>query len=514
MRITVQTLLKNGTSQREIERVTGVDRKTIRRYAREAKSPGVATGSEAAGSVKIPHPGHRLWRSRRARCTGTWIEAQVQLGRNAMSIYQDLVELHGFDAPLQLGQAVRARAAKAASRSALMCWSICPGEEAQVDYGQGALTRLRERQVPRPYLFVMTLKYSGKSFRKVVWKTDQEIWARLHEEACAPSAVPPGTSCSIICAKAVITPDLYEPALNPVYAAMLAHYGVVADACRVADPDRKGTVERAIQHTQATALKGRQVRVHRGAERLARALGGALGGAAHPRAQETPGAGDVRRGEAAAGRAAAEGLRYFEQGTRTVDDAGAVQVGGSYYAAVPGAALQRGHRAYLRARDRDPGRATAPCCAGIRRSTRKGHYEIPERGPDLQSLARDRAAARRRPQDRPEQPRSSPSEIFARLGRPGQKALYGLTNLPRHYSARGIEAACARVLSSGCVSYQTRQTHPRASSRQTRRAPAPRPTPKRTRRSARSMTTSASGTQYTATSTTEELNDAHVDHRT
>lgn len=25
-----------------------------------------------------------------------WIEAQVQLGRNAVSIYQDLVETHGF----------------------------------------------------------------------------------------------------------------------------------------------------------------------------------------------------------------------------------------------------------------------------------------------------------------------------------------------------------------------------------------------------------------------------------
>jgi hypothetical protein len=29
----------------------------------------------------------------------------------------------------------------------------------------------------------MTLKYSGKSFRKVVWKADQETWVRLHEEA-------------------------------------------------------------------------------------------------------------------------------------------------------------------------------------------------------------------------------------------------------------------------------------------------------------------------------------------
>jgi transposase len=56
----------------------------------------------------------------------------------------------------------------------------------------------------------------------------------------------------------VVKPDLYEPALNPVYAAMLAHYEVVADPARVRDPNRKGTVENAIGHTQATALKGRR----------------------------------------------------------------------------------------------------------------------------------------------------------------------------------------------------------------------------------------------------------------
>ena len=58
-----------------------------------------------------------------------------------------------------------------------------PGEKAQVEYGQGAPTRTASGKYKRPWLFVMTLKYSGKSFRKVVWKTSQEIWAQLHEEA-------------------------------------------------------------------------------------------------------------------------------------------------------------------------------------------------------------------------------------------------------------------------------------------------------------------------------------------
>ena len=133
-----------------------------------------------------------------------------------------------------------------------------PGEEAQVDYGQGALTRTANGTYRRPYLFVMTLKYSGKSFRKVSWKTDQQIWAHLHEQAWRSFG---GSTQYVVLdnlREGVITPDLYEPKLNPVYAAMLAHYGVVADVCRVGDPDRKGTVERAIQYTQDTALKGRR----------------------------------------------------------------------------------------------------------------------------------------------------------------------------------------------------------------------------------------------------------------
>jgi hypothetical protein len=56
----------------------------------------------------------------------------------------------------------------------------------------------------------------------------------------------------------VIKPDLYEPELNPVYAASLAHYEVVADPARVRDSNRKGSVENAIGHTQSSVLKGKR----------------------------------------------------------------------------------------------------------------------------------------------------------------------------------------------------------------------------------------------------------------
>jgi hypothetical protein len=89
LRITVETLLRKGRSQREIERLTGVDRKTIRRYEQGAaegtarpNSPGVATGSggrESAVSgpqTPPPRPPARPPKQARSACEErrAWIE--------------------------------------------------------------------------------------------------------------------------------------------------------------------------------------------------------------------------------------------------------------------------------------------------------------------------------------------------------------------------------------------------------------------------------------------------------
>jgi hypothetical protein len=54
----------------------------------------------------------------------------------------------------------------------------------------------------------------------------------------------------------VLVPDVYDPALNPLYREALAHYGAVAMPCRIQDPDRKGKVESGVGHAQKTPLKG------------------------------------------------------------------------------------------------------------------------------------------------------------------------------------------------------------------------------------------------------------------
>ena len=440
--IAIQTLLKRGATQREIERFTGVDRKTIRRYQRlVANSPGVATGSEAAAG-QIPPPRPLAATPSACEAHRTWIEAQVALGRNAVSIYQDLVERHGFaHAYNSVKRFVATLKRRAPERFDVL--EFLPGEEAQVDYGQGAPTRYRNGKYKRPYLFVMTLKFSGKSFRKVVWQTRQEIWARLHEEAFRALGGCPRYVVLDNLKEGVIRPDIYAPELNPVYTAMLAHYAVVADPCRVRDPNRKGTVENAIQHTQTTALRGRKFdsieaqnewlthweerwaapRIHGRKKRQV----AELFREEQPHLQPLP----------------ASGFVFFRQGVRTVDDAGLVQVEGSYYAALP--ALPHSEvtvRVFERAIEILDARGQL-----LRRhakATRKGAFVL-EGADRIFNPSRETARILTRIDQIGPHAAAFARELFARLGRPGQRAIYGLAQLPRTYARADIEAVCARA---------------------------------------------------------------------
>jgi transposase len=135
--------------------------------------------------------------------------------------------------------------------------TTAPGEEAQVDYGEGPMVRdPRTGKYRRTRLFVLTLGYSRKSVRLLVWRSSTHTWAELHEQAFRRLG---GTVRVLVLdnlKEGVLTPDIYDPALNPVYCDVLRHYGAIALPCRSGDPDRKGKVESGVGHAQRTPLKG------------------------------------------------------------------------------------------------------------------------------------------------------------------------------------------------------------------------------------------------------------------
>ena len=380
-----------------------------------------------------------------------WIEAQLALGRNATSLYQDLVERHGFPHAYNSVKRFVARL-RAREPERFDVLEFLPGEEAQVDFGLGAPTRIPTGPYRRPFLFVMTLKYSGKSFRRTVWKADQQTWCRLHEEAWRSFAGCPQYVVLDNLRQGVVRPDLYDPQLNPLYAALLAHYGVVADPCRPADPNRKGTVENAIQHTQGTALKGRRFETL--AEQNAwlvhweeRWAAPRVHGRKKRQVLEL-----FREEQPFLRPLPVVGFRLFTAGTRTVDDAGLVQVEGSYYAALP-APLHSRVQVRIYAEEIEIRDASGAVLRRHAKADRKGRFVLAAAdrifNPSRETARLLEKAAAIGPQSE-----AMGRRLFARLGRPGQRALYGLTQLPRRFPRADIEAVCARLLQAECISYQ------------------------------------------------------------
>ena len=468
-RTTVMTLLAKGVSQREIERLTEVSRKTIRKIAMSlvgpsSNSPTLATGAEAnsptlatgqASEIPPPRPPapqlgpHSLCEPHRA-----FIEAQLGLRRNYTAIYQDLVDHHGFTGAYNsvkrfCGRVVR-REPEQFDRL-----EFAPGEEAQVDYGEGALTRVPgTNRYRRPRLFVMTLRYSRRSFRRVVWNSSKDTWAQLHEQAFRYFGGCPQYVVLDNLKEGVLKPDLYEPELNPVYSAMLGHYGVVADPARVRDPNRKGSVENAIGHTQGTALKGRRFetieeqnahleqwetkwaapRIHGSAKRQVEAM--------------------FQEERAHLQALPLQGFQYFSECERTVADDTCIRIDHSSYAARPATI---GSRVVVRLFER--------------------HVEIRER--HTLKLLRTHPRAQRPgsvllPDDeRPFNPSRETSTIlaqakrigsaalalcenwFAQDGRVGHRKLRGVVGLAKRYPRELIEKACTQALAENVRSYQS-----------------------------------------------------------
>jgi len=259
-----------GWTLRRIEEATGIRRETVSGYLRAAGvavrgrggqpkewppkpaiAPEVSTDpgpSKPAitGTVSTdPGPPSAPGRAPSASACEPYRELIVEAlgrGRNAVAIWQDLVDDHGFAA--RYASVVRRFVLKlrgAAPTEARVVITTAIGEEGQVDYGEGPMVRdASTGKYRRVRLFVLTLGYSRKCVRLLTWRSSAQIWAELHERAFRRLG---GTVRVIVLdnlGEGVLTPDIYDPALNPLYRDVLTHYGVVALPCRVGDPDRKG----------------------------------------------------------------------------------------------------------------------------------------------------------------------------------------------------------------------------------------------------------------------------------
>ena len=251
-----------GWSLRRIEQETGIRRETVSRYLKAAglevrvagrwgHPPPKAAIQVITDSVAWPPPPARSPRASACEPYRELVEHGVQQGRDAMSIWQDLVDDHGFGHGYQSVRRFVAKLRGERAREAHPVIETAPGEEGQVDYGEGPMVRHPETgKYRRMRLFVFTLGCSRKSVRLLTFRSSTQIWAALHERAFRRLGGSPRVVVLDNLKEGVLKPDVYDATLNPVYRDMLAHYGVTALPCRVRDPNRKGKVESGVNHAQ------------------------------------------------------------------------------------------------------------------------------------------------------------------------------------------------------------------------------------------------------------------------
>jgi transposase len=354
----IEALGRLGWSLRRIERETGIRRETISGYLAAAGVPVRRRGGRVAiwpppnpattapvstDSAPVtpviatdPVPGRAPTASACEPYRELIVEA-LGRGRNAMAIWQDLVDRHGFPGRYASVRRFVAVLQAAAPPEPAAIITTAAGEEGQVDYGEGPMVRHPEHgRYVRTRLFVFTLGCSRKSVRLLTWKSSSQRWCELHEEAFRRLGGSPRVIVLDNLREGVLTPDVYDAALNPLYRDVLAHYGVVALPCRVRDPDRKGKVESGIGHTQKTPLRGMRfdtitaaqayldqwearwadTRTHGTTKRQVRAMFAEE----QPHLQPLPLA----------------PVRYYRYGTRRVHLDGCVEVEAAYYSVPPG----------------------------------------------------------------------------------------------------------------------------------------------------------------------------------
>jgi len=475
-----------GWSLRRIERETNVRRETVSAYLKEAgialrpprgrrirakpasragevtpdstpaKPASEATevtpdsGEESAGGTDAkPEP--KPARSPSASACepyGETIEVGLSKGRNAKAIWQDLVDTYGFTGAYQSVKRFIRKSRGKRSPEACVVIETAPGEELQVDYGTGPMVRgVPSGKYRRTRLFVLTLGYSRKSVRLLVFGSSSQTWAELHEKAFRRLGGVTRVAVLDNLREGVLKPDIYDPTVNPLYRDMLQHYNVVALPCRVRDPDRKGKVERGVGHAKNTPLKGirfesleeaqtyldhwetrwADTRIHGTTKRQV----AAMFAEEKPSLQPLP----------------VEPFRYYQYGKRTVNLDGCVEVEAAYYGAPPGWIGRHvqvqwdSHQ--VRLMDPHTGQLLREHLRQARGRHRIKDEDRPKQTPltTLQLLARaDRAGA---------QIGALCRNMHQKDGQTAVRRIMGVLSLVKKYGGATVEDACAAALEVG-----------------------------------------------------------------
>ncbi len=344
----VISLLELGWSYRRVEAETGVRRETVSGYDRSRRSNAakVFPGSETpaldgeagstdpvgANAAKV-FPGRVLPARSSAACHHDTIVAKLEQRLSSQRIWQDLVADYGYGFSYE--SVKRYVRGLKQSRRIVGVFHSAPGDEAQVDFFQGAPTlHTATGQWGRPWVFRMTLCCSRHGYEEAVWDQKIEGFLRLHENAFRDLGGVPRSIRHDNLKAAVVRACYFDPEVNVIYAAFAEHWGFTPLPTRPRYPQENGKQERSGGYVKDNALKGRRFdsldecngHLRHWNRTIARLR-------IHGTTRRQVWTHFVEVEQPALGPLAPEAFPFFDSGVRSVHPDGHVEVRGSFYPA-------------------------------------------------------------------------------------------------------------------------------------------------------------------------------------
>jgi transposase len=251
---------QSGQSIRELSRITGYDRKTVRKYVSVIKAAEEDISKEKDKAMGIEKLSHKIkiekkYQKKSRQKLEPYLEEVRRLivdkGLKINSSYDIIQERCTDKEKVSISTFRRFVEDKRLleEKDDITCRiEVEPGKEVQIDYAKVGTIEDKDQGKKRAvYAFIATLSYSRHKYVEFVYVQDKKSFIMLHVKMFQYFG---GVLERIVIdnlKSGIIKADSIDPEMNRSYQEMAEHFGCFIDPCRVRHPKDKGKVERDVQ---------------------------------------------------------------------------------------------------------------------------------------------------------------------------------------------------------------------------------------------------------------------------
>ena len=256
--------IRAGSSNRQIEQDTKIDRRTIKRYKDWAKEQGLLAG-ELPSLEELQVLADQTMSARKPPQNISSVEPYRKLVEQLVKENVEIAAIRccleeqgyggTYQAVYRFVRRLKPRQPKVTVRVERR-----PGEEGQVDFGYaGQMYDPENGKLRRTWVFVITLSWSRHLYVEFVFDQKVETWLRLHRNALAFFGGVPQRMVIDNLKAAIIKAVWDDPEVQQSYRDCAVHYGFLIAPCRPYTPEHKGKVEQGgVHYVKRNFLGGRK----------------------------------------------------------------------------------------------------------------------------------------------------------------------------------------------------------------------------------------------------------------